>query len=834
MSTPATYVCCVDEIRRNAVRDSVTPPLNGIDYLVVGDLAGPGGAQRRLELHFLKPLAAPLGPQNVRIEGGERVMNPAVTAATPGGDVLVVEVEEAGDFSPYVLRLVKGPLDHDPPADMDKLFSEIEFSFKVDCETTFDCAPERECADELALEPQIDYLAKDYASFRRLMLDRLAALVPDWRERSAADLGVALVELLAYVGDHLSYFQDAVATEAYLGTARRRVSVRRHARLVDYHMHDGCNARVWVRFSLRSTTAVPDPGIPLPKDTPLVTAISGFDPVLDPLDLVRAVGPGVEIFQTLHPVTLYRAHEKISLYAWGARECCLPKGSTKATLRGRLDALHEGDVLIFEELVGPETGNPADADPTHRHAVRLVEVAVSTDPLGGAFEDPPTTAAVDVTEIAWHDDDALPFPLCVSASTSSGYEPEVSCAHGNVVLADHGLSVEDDLGAVPEPTIFEPPVDADPCAERVRRPLPPRFRPVLPRRPLTHAAPFRDPADPAAPPESATAAMRWQPSDAVPQVDLVAHLATNVSGWTAQRGLLGAGPTTEEFVVEIESDGVAALRFGDDRFGLRPAVGTSFHSRYRIGNGAAGNVGAGAIAHVVSTEREILGATNPLPATGGVEPESAEHARQSAPSAFRTQERAVTPNDYGEVSTRLPGVQRAAANLRWTGSWRTVFVSADRLGGLAVDDRFRQALLTHLDRYRMAGQDVDVGAPRFASLEVEMFVCVDHEHFRGDVERAIRRLFGTGLLPDGRRGVFDPDNFTFGQPVYLSPLYAAAESVPGVESVEVRKFRRQGAAATDATDTGVLQFGPLEIPRLDQDPDYPEHGKLTLSFGGGK
>ncbi len=60
------------------------------------------------------------------------------------------------------------------------------------------------------------------------MLDRLTQLVPGWRERSAADLGVTLVELLAYVGDQLSYWQDAVATEAYLETARRRTSLRRH------------------------------------------------------------------------------------------------------------------------------------------------------------------------------------------------------------------------------------------------------------------------------------------------------------------------------------------------------------------------------------------------------------------------------------------------------------------------------------------------------------------------------------------------------------------------------------------------------------------------------
>ena len=48
------------------------------------------------------------------------------------------------------------------------------------------------------------------------MLDRMAVLAPDWSERNPADLGVALVELLAYVGDSLSYQQDAVATEAYL------------------------------------------------------------------------------------------------------------------------------------------------------------------------------------------------------------------------------------------------------------------------------------------------------------------------------------------------------------------------------------------------------------------------------------------------------------------------------------------------------------------------------------------------------------------------------------------------------------------------------------------
>src|SRR5207245_6729960 len=101
---------------------------------------------------------------------------------------------------------------------------------KVACPSDFDCKTELTCSTEDVAQPEINYLAKDYASFRQLMLDRMALLTPQWRERNTADLGIALIELLTFVGDYLSYQQDAVATEAYLGTARRRASVRRHAR----------------------------------------------------------------------------------------------------------------------------------------------------------------------------------------------------------------------------------------------------------------------------------------------------------------------------------------------------------------------------------------------------------------------------------------------------------------------------------------------------------------------------------------------------------------------------------------------------------------------------
>src|SRR5690349_13016234 len=132
------------------------------------------------------------------------------------------------------------------------------------------------------------------------MLDRLATLAPDWRERNPADLGIVLVELLAYAGDYLSYQQDAVATEAYLGTARRRVSVRRHARMVDYAMHDGCNARAWVQVQVSADQL-------LPKRTPLLTRIGNLPPRLEPdsKELHDAIAAGAAVFETAHDIQLF-------------------------------------------------------------------------------------------------------------------------------------------------------------------------------------------------------------------------------------------------------------------------------------------------------------------------------------------------------------------------------------------------------------------------------------------------------------------------------------------------------------------------------------------------
>lgn len=865
------YFCCDDERRRTAVRNH--PSINGIDFLEVSDDPQDSleNRQRTLVVHFFKDLAGDdIKAENVRIDGGERIRGITVKSVTGGlssspplgANVLIVEVSERGDFSTYTLRLVVKVDSDEPPEGFDPILSAVDFSFKVNCPTDFDCQPRRLCAPEPGRDPQINYLAKDYASFRQLMLDRMSLLVPQWTERSPADLGIALVELLACVGDYLSYQQDAVATESYLNTARRRSSVRRHARLVDYPMHDGRNARAWVHFDVTAAAN----GLVLKKGkgattTKLLTGVAVLEgaPVIGQATnaFAKALSERPQIFELLEDVHLFESHNEIEFYTWGARECCLPKGATRAYLKGEFSTLKAKDVLVFVEKRGPETGRPENADRMRRHAVRLTMVdATIQDPLGGQFKPQPDNDPVPVTKIEWTREDALPFPLCVSGFVENTFFEDGAVACGNVALVDHGYTVADgnanSIDSLLQPAVVPGSLQAlrrisrsaaSRCDPATVSAVAQRYRPRLKYSPITQASPY----DPEKPPTSAAATrqLRFEDSNILPlpAIGLRESLNQLEDSWTPRRDLLSTDGGDQVFVVEVEVDGTAYLRFGDGRSGRRPAEGTRFLARYRIGNGTAGNVGADSIRHLVTsdpafldpTSKLILSVSNPLPATGGVDPETIEHVRQNAPSAFRRQERAVTPADYEALTIRRDvvqrcklDVQRSAARLRWTGSWHTMFLTVDRFAGGQVDTDFERSLRQCLERYRMAGQDLEVDAPTDVPLEIEMQVCLSPGYFFEDVQQALLKVFSNRTATDGSRGVFHPDNFTFGQAVLLSRIIAAAQAVTGVASVVVSKFQRQGIDSSEALDSGRLAIGLHEIARLDNDPNFPERGVFIL------
>jgi predicted phage baseplate assembly protein len=226
---------------------------------------------------------------------------------------------------------------------------------------------------------------------------------------------------------------------------------------------------------------------------------------------------------------------------------------------------------------------------------------------------------------------------------------------------------------------------------------------------------------------------------------------------------------------------------------------------------------------------------NPMGATGAVDPEPIEDVRRFAPQAMGTNARAVTPEDHVAIVETHPQVSKAAATLRWTGSWYTMFVTVDRKGGLDVDAAFEEEIEAFLEPYRMMGRDVEVDGPRFVPLDIALTVCTEPGHAVGDVLTALTRRFSARDHADGTRGFFHPDELTFGQPVYLSAVIAAAMAVPGVRFVHTRRsagvtmrFQRWGRAADGEIEAGEISLGRLEIARCASDPNTPEHGRITF------
>jgi hypothetical protein len=573
----------------------------------------------------------------------------------------------------------------------------------------------------------------------------------------------------------------------------------------------------------------------------------------------------VRVFETASPLTVSINNNRIFLHTWGNLECCLPKGTRTAYLYFLPDGLGErqaflpvlaaGDFLLLEEVMGPKTGAKADADPTHRQVVQLEGPPMPTvDP---AYRNMLTQdgdlqvfrngdTPLPLLRVTWRRVDALQFPFCLSARIP-GRDPliNISVARGNMVLADHGRTIEEQF-------VPKTPVPADKIFRfRLRNetrhrasdqydPLTMQCQPDTVKYNLTTARIVTPRTD------LTCAVRKTKPAIAL----LIDFPGGSRQLWEPVPDLLGSPESEPHFTMEVDNDGRPTVRFGDDEYGKRPVGATAFTAVYRIGNGRAGNVGAEALAHAVQPTvaplwPAIQRIRNPLAAQDGADAETIEAVRQFAPAEFRAEQfRAVVEVDYTAAAKKLPEVAGAVASFRWTGSWYTVFVGVDPTdpddlitepgGRTRLAPGLASRVRNFLTGYKLAGYDLEIRSAEYVPLELAFELCVEPDHFRGDVVEAVRQALSNRVNADGSRGFFHPDNFTFAQNVYLSQIYAAIEAVQGVLSAFVTIFRRFGKTDNGELALGVLPIGPWEIARLDNDPGFQENGVLRITAGGGK
>ena len=775
--------------------------LNGIDFVAV-DAVDP----RTLYVHFLNATALKGATVSATIAGGDSVPTIPVAPVAPadwaldaeGRPLLTLRAKVEGDFSNYTLALSIPAAD---PQLLDIAYAASEFSFKANCPSDFDCAPPPVvCPPDDTMVPPIDYLAKDFLSFRSALMDFSALRYPDWVERSEADFGMMFLESLSAMADDLSNLQDRVAGEATLETATQRRSLVSLARLVDYEPRPATSATTWLQLTA-GVAGVAAPGMRV------------FAPAPDGGRIPFEVGTGLAdtLARPVAPIWNFG----IQAYWFDDKDQCLAQGATSLWLLG------DGFGFLKDQALLIQTDLPGDSQ---RRLVHLIDVAgvvgfETTDPLFGN---------VAVTRIRWRADEALDRAIDLTRTLLGGnIVPATQGARANEVFAV-GLAPPSAPGATMAVARWGPNADqADPHWI---------FRYPLAQAPLAWLTPSDAAAAPA--PEIAVgqilpAAQDWTFAPSLLSAEATDRAFTlDPVAWRAI-GFSNTGAPTQ---YDIDGDAGTTLRFGDGVFGAPPADEDLFGVTYRVGAGAAGNVAIDAITEVdLASAGVVIAARNPFAVTDGADAETRDHIVRMAPQAFRAvQFRAVRAEDYEAAAQTLPWVQKAGTSLRWTGSWLTVFTAVDPTGAEQISLDQELALVELLNRRRLAGYESYAPPPDYLSLDLKIEVCAATGWLDGDVEAGVLDRLGPPSRTQNAAGFFFADRFTFGSPLYRSRLEAAIQGVPGVAGVHAITYRQRGTFSGFVDLPEAVSPSTRQILRVDNDPSWPERGTIRVIVEGGR
>ncbi|MEW6417499.1 MAG: baseplate J/gp47 family protein [Nitrospirota bacterium] len=771
--------------------------LNGLKLVLVTLHPDTNPTEAHLEVHFhnnnevANILADPKDPKLIfPISGGHRVtagpgadqVKVESIAGNPADNFLILTVAPIGDYSTYILNVNY--------QNMDPILSEIDFKFRPGCFNL--CAPDWEPAPKPNEDPAIDYLAKDYDSFRHTMIAAMMERVPGWESTSEADLDQVLLEMFSVAADELSDYQDRVMNEAYLGTALNRVSLARHARLMDYHIHQGNQASTWLALKV--------------ADSAEFNLDKGF--------LVWAgddiVGSSLVVFMTRQQQHMHHLLNQMGLYTWSDSIPALKAGSITADLKltegGKTaadtvcDFIHDGTIthLLIQERLNPATGREAGRDPDKRQLLKLLPgdegAEVKQDPLTGEW----------FVRIRWEKKDALKNNYCFTIDCPDGKVEDVSLFHGNLVEVYHGR---------PKTTVFKEPGTVLANQDEFHYERTQRWGTIcrLIEGPLAYKA---------APPGG----------EVPPDSTLEVEVETSGGGrdkWDEVISLIHSDDSDEQgdhFIVETDEIGKSLIRFGNGINGKELPEGAVVHCTYQIGKGLDGNIGADKLINFDKTVfSEIEECWNPFDVTNGRAPEPVEEIIRRVPEAYRFRQlRAVTLKDYVDRAEELDEVSRASARYMWTGSWRTVQIAIDPVGTTELKDEVRKKIARHLDAVRLIGEDMEIRPPRFVPLKINVSLCIHPDYWPEDIKYVLEQEFSDGFTPDGRMGFFHPDLWTFGQELRTSQIIGRVQAVKGVDHVISVAMKRWGEVTSG--EEGIIKVRPNEIIQVKNDRDHMEKG----------
>lgn len=286
-----------------------------------------------------------------------------------------------------------------------------------------------------------------------------------------------------------------------------------------------------------------------------------------------------------------------------------------------------------------------------------------------------------------------------------------------------------------------------------------------------------------------------------------------------------SGPDSRHFVVNIDENDLASVRFGNGTQGAAPPNGSAIAATYKTGGGINGNVAAATLVILDGSFRDQsnnlvdLSVTNPLAAVGGADREGLEEAKARAPLTLRQLgDRTVTKDDYVAHAEDVPGVDRAQAlgksddpGLLANEVEINIVPQGGGLPSQQLKDDVKEAVT--VTKPNTIGITVKVEDPSFNTIAITADITLEENAVEATVDQAIR---------DALEDFFQPlnDDLTknegidFGSvrpEVQFKDLYVLVGSTPGVDDVDKATF-------LPATNTAI---GLREFPEL---------GAIVLNF----
>jgi hypothetical protein len=297
-------------------------------------------------------------------------------------------------------------------------------------------------------------------------------------------------------------------------------------------------------------------------------------------------------------------------------------------------------------------------------------------------------------------------------------------------------------------------------------------------------------------------------------------LSVFVSGvrWQETPSFFGSSPRDRVFICRLADDGTPTVEFGDDQTGVRLPTGPeNVEAHYRKGAGVSGLVRAGQLTMLINRPPGVQQVTNPVPGTGGDDPETLQAARTNAPLAVRTLGRVVSLQDYEDFARAFPGIAKALGVWSSTRTSRGVFVTVAGPLGAAVlaGDRVHDNLVAAIRALGDPYVPFRLASYSGVTFRVSPNLKIDPAYSTDAVQAAVQSAL---------RSTFSFDARNLGQPVALSELIAAIQAVAGVVAVTIGAFYRSGSNA----DTPVPAELTAAVPPSGAGDDAPPAELLTL------